>query len=630
MTLTIRRLALLTFPSLIFLALPALSATPAPEPIRLRVDMTDAPRRLLHVRQEIPVRPGKVRLFYPKWIPGDHAPTGPIASVAGITIPARGLPLEWRRDLVEMYAIYVTIPAAVRRIDVAFDFLMTPEQGAFGAEASSTDNLAVLQWSQTLLYPSGVPAADLTYLASVRLPAGWKYGTALPVARESGGWVEFKPADLVTLIDSPLNAGRWFRTIALAPEITPKHYIHLAGDSRESVDIPDADRSHLDRLVREAHALFGAHHYRDYHFLYTLSDQIPFFGLEHHESSDNRAPERSLIDKDARLRVADLLAHEFAHSWNGKHRRPADLTTPDFEAPMKDDLLWVYEGLTQYLGWLLATRSGFLTPEESRSYLAEVAADEDNQPGRAWRPLVDTAVSAQFLYGSGLGWTGWRRNVEYYNESLLFWLEADAIIRAESHGQRSLDNFCRRFHGGMTTGPEVKTYTFEDVVATMNEVQPYDWKTFFTDRVERVRAHAPLAGITRGGWKLAFADSATAYAKSLAAARKRLDLRYSLGVYLSDKGEVLDVWPQSPAGRAGLAPGMKLIAINGKEWSDDVQHDAIRTASRSRSPIEFLAKNGDFYSTHRVEYTGGERYPRLDRAPGPDLLDEDLAPLASK
>ncbi len=610
----------------------ALAAAPrsfAADPIRLRVDLTDAPRRIIHARLQIPVHPGDVTLFYPKWIPGEHGPTGPVQDVAGLTVSAGGRELPWKRDTVEMYAIHVTAPPGARNLDVSLDFLLSGSVEGYTFGASSTDNLDVLNWNQVLFYPTGVPLEELTYQAAMKLPSGWGYGTALPVARESGSWIEFRPEPLVTLIDSPVNAGRYFRTVALAPEISPRHLLHLAGDSREAVDIPPGDAEHYSRLVREALKLFGAHHYREYHFLYTLSDHVPFFGLEHHESSDNRGPERSLIDADQKLRMADLLSHEFAHSWNGKYRRPRDLATPNYEAPMQTDLLWVYEGLTQYLGWVLAARSGLLNPEEARDCLAETAAELDNEPGRSWRPLLDTAVSAQFLYLAGRSWTGWRRGVDFYDESLLFWLEADAIIRAGSKGQRSLDDFCRRFHGGRSGPPEVKPYTFEDVVAAMNEVQPYDWRTFFTERVEKLSARAPLGGITRGGWKVVYADSASAYQKSLEKARKRLDLRYSLGLYLDDQGEVLDALPKTPAFRAGISPGMKLIAVNGKQWTEDVLREAIRSAARSKAPIEILARNGEFYATHKVAYTGGERYPRLVRVEGsPDLLSQDLAPLA--
>jgi len=596
-------------------------------PIQLRVDMSEATRRIVHAKLAIPLTTDPVTLLYPKWIPGEHGPTGPIANLAGLRVLANGKEVPWKRDEVEMYAIHVLAPQGTKKLDVALDFLISGDEEGYTFAASSTSRLAVLNWNQVLLYPAGIPLEDLVYEASLTLPPGWKYGTALPVAHESAGKIEFRPAPLATLIDSPVNAGEFFRTITLAPEIHPRHVIHLVGDSREAIDMTREEEEHCSNLVREALALFGAHHYREYHFLFTLSDHVPFFGLEHHESSDNRVKERSLIDDDLRVRSADLLSHEFAHSWNGKYRRPADLTTPSYEIPMRTDLLWVYEGLTQYLGWMLAARSGLLTPEQARDYLAEIAADLDNEPGRTWRPLLDTAVSAQFLYGAERPWSAWRRGVDFYDESLLLWLEADGIIRAGTHGERSLDDFCRLFHGGKSGPPEVKTYRFEDVVAAMNAVYPYDWADFFTERVNRVQPRAPLAGITHGGWKLSYVDSASAYHKSLEHARKRVDLRYSIGLYLTDEGEVLDVLHGTPAARGGLSPGMKVIAVNGKQFTPDVIREAIRAAARSRNPIEVLTKNGEFYGTYRVSYAGGERYPKLVRVAGAsDLLDRDLAP----
>src|SRR5436309_4069138 len=344
----------------LFLALagggkPALAA----DPITLFADLTEAPRRIIHARLRIPGSPGSVALIYPKWIPGEHGPTGPIANLAGpLTITSNGKTVPWRRDDVEMYAIHVSVPGGAKSLELSLDFLLSGEEEGFTFGASSTPNLAVLNWNQVLLYPTGVPLERLIYSASLRLPAGWKYGTALPVARESGGIVEFKPAPIVTLIDSPVIAGRYFRTIALAPEITPRHLIHVAADSPEAIEMPREVEEHYSQLVREAGATFVSRHYREYHCLYTLSDHVSFFGLEHHESSDDRVKERTLIDEDQRLRSADLLPHEFVHSWNGKYRRPADLATPNYEVPMKTDLLWVYEGLTEYLGWLLEHERG--------------------------------------------------------------------------------------------------------------------------------------------------------------------------------------------------------------------------------------------------------------------------------
>ncbi len=614
---------------LVFLLAPRPSAA---EPVRLRVDLSEAGRRIVHATLSIPVSSGEVTLLYPKWIPGEHGPTGPIVNLAGLRVSTNGKPVPWKRDEVEMYAFHVRAPEGARTLDVSLDFLFSGDEVGFTSGASATAKLAVLNWNQVLLYPAGIPLEDLTYEATLQIPAGWKYGTALPVASESGSRIEFRPVSLVTLIDSPVSTGEFFRTVTLAPEVSPRHVIHLVADSREAVEMSPELQEHYSNLVREALALFGAHHYREYHFLYTLSDHVPSFGLEHHESSDDRVKERTLLDEDQRLRSADLLSHEFVHSWNGKYRRPADLTTPSYEVPMRTDLLWVYEGLTQYLGWVLAARSGLVTPDQARDQLADVAAELDNEPGRTWRPLLDTAISAQFLYGSETPWSSWRRGVDFYDESLLLWLEADGIIRSGTHGDRSLDDFCRLFHGGQSTGPAVKPYTFDDVVAAMNTTYPHDWRAFFTERVFRVQPHAPLGGITHGGWKLSYVDSLPAYRKSMEHARKRVDLHYSLGLYLSDEspneGAILDLPPGTPGAKAGLSPGMKVIAVNAKHYSPEVIREAIRAAAKTRKPIEILAKNGEYYATYRVAYTGGERYPKLIRAAGgSDLVGQDLAPL---
>jgi len=609
------------------LAVLAPAAWPA-EPIHVRVDLTDAPRRIVHARLEIPASPGPVTLYYPKWIPGEHAPTGPIVNLVGLVVESNGKPVPWRRDEVEMYTFHVTAPPGTKTLDVSLDYLLSGDEAGAATSPAATAYIAILNWNQALLYPAGAPYDQIEYTASLRLPSGWKAGTALPVAHASGATIDFRPATLERLVDSPVIAGLYFREIPLAPEIVPHHMIDLAADSREALEAPPELIAHWSNLVREGDALFGAHHYREYHFLYSLSDHLHFHGLEHHESSDNGYKERALVDEDQRLRTADLLPHEFAHSWNGKHRRPQDLTTSDYQKPMKTDLLWVYEGLTQYLGWVLAARSGLLTPQQAHDYLATTAAELDNEPGRTWRPLIDTAVAAQVLYGSDRGGSSWRRGVDYYDESLLFWLEADSIIRRESHGARSLDDFCRRFHGGEGGAPVVKTYTFEDVVRTMNDVQPYDWRAFFESRVMQIRTRPPLAGIEGEGFRLAYADSQSALDHAFDHERKRVDFRYSLGLIISNEGEIQDVIPKSPAAKAGLGPGMTLLAVDSHQWAPDVMHDALRSAIKSRKPIRFLAKSGEIYDTYAVDYHGGDRYPKLVRAAGPDLLDVLLAPKA--
>lgn len=599
-----------------------------PAPIRLSVDATEAPRRIFHARLIIPASPGPLTLLYPKWIPGEHGPTGPIADLAGLKFSAAGRPVPWHRDDVDMYAFHVDVPAGADVVEAELDFLSPPVTEGFSSGASATAQLAVLNWNQLLLYPAGVPAAELSYAATVRLPAGWDHGTALPVATQSGGTVEFEPVSLTRLVDSPLLAGVHFRRIPLSPGRTPGHHINIAADSEAALEITPDYLASVKRLVTEAGALFGTRHYQHYDFLLTLSDHVARFGLEHHESSDNRSYERALVDEDKRRLVSGLLPHEFVHSWCGKHRRPAGLATPDFQQPMKGELLWVYEGLTTYLGDVLTGRSGFWSPELCRENLALDAAAMEHRVGRSWRPLADTAIAAQRLYEARRDWANWRRGTDFYPESALIWLEADVLIRKRTKGSRSLDDFCRRFFGGEGGAPTVIPYTFDDVVKTMNEVAPHDWRAFFRTRLDATGPSAPLGGIVEAGWRLVYTDVIPDLLKSTEEVRKIVDLSSSLGVVLNEDGTIDDVVPGLPAAMAGLAPGMKLIAVNGRKWSKEVVRSAIKAAKTATEPLDLLVENGEFFKSYPVDYHGGERYPHLERdSARPDLLTGILGSL---
>jgi predicted metalloprotease with PDZ domain len=382
-------------------------------------------------------------------------------------------------------------------------------------------------------------------------------------------------------------------------------------------------------LVKEANALFGAHHYRSYRFLLTLSDVGGSEGLEHHESSEDGVGEKALSDPGQLIDLGDLLGHEYTHSWNGKYRRPADLTTPDFEPPMQGDLLWVYEGLTEYLGKVWPARSGLWTPENFRESIAAVAAEMDHQSGRNWRPLVDTATAVQFTYSSPRAWMNYRRRVDYYFEGLLLWLEADVIIRRQSQGKLSLDDFCQRFHGGPNTGPVVRTYTFDDIVRALNDVTPYDWRGFLDERVNRINQRAPLGGITNGGWKLVYTGTPNEEVKFNEEQRKFMNLSYSIGLIVSNDGAVLDVNPELPAAKAGLAPGMKIVGVNGRVWSSDAIREAIGATRSDAAPIDLRVENGSFQENYKVTYRGGERYPHLERdVAKSDVLGEIIKPRA--
>ncbi|OLE54898.1 MAG: hypothetical protein AUG51_06060 [Acidobacteria bacterium 13_1_20CM_3_53_8] len=606
--------------------------TTSAAPITVAVDATAAPRGLFHAHLVIPVTRGALTLYYPKWIPGEHGPTGPIMQLAGLKFSVSGRTIPWQRDAVDMYALHCMIPAGVRSLDVSLDYLspVTAFAGnGYGFTPNATQHLAAVLWNQLLLYPQGHGSDALTYQASVRLPRGWMYGTALPVARESAEEIDFEPVKLTTLIDSPLIAGENFRGILLYGDPNSTVHLDIVADNAADLAISEELVDRYKKLVVEANALFGAHHYRHYHFLLSLSNAMVINGLEHHESSDNRAPETMLTNSAAFLRFSTLLPHEFTHSWNGKYRRPAGLATPDYQQPMRGELLWVYEGLTQYLGnALLTSRSRLRSFEDSLDYIAYVAANLDTHRGREWRPLADTATGAQILYGAPDDWSSWRRGAEYYDEGLLIWLEADTIIRQQSNGSRSLDDFCRAFHGGQSGAPKVLPYTFDDVVAALNRAAPYDWRGFFTSRINNVNPHPPLGGIERSGWKLVYTDVPNAYVRVRELTTKTLNLSFSIGLWLKEDGTVTDIVHGSIADQIEMAPGVKVVSVNGQAWSPEAMRNAVRATKNSSAPLQLVVETGGQQVAFRLNYHDGERYPHLVRdETRTDLLAQILKPL---
>jgi len=579
----------------------------------LSVDATDAARNMIHSKLAIPVRPGLLTLFYPKWIPGEHSPTGPINDLVGLKLSAGGKPIAWRRDDIEMFAFHCDIPQGVNVLDVTFDDLSQPE-------STASAKLARIKWNRLLVYVQGMSSDAISVKASLKLPAGWHFASALPITSERNGELQFKEVSLTQLVDSPAIIGANFRKFLLS-STGPMHEMDTMADMTAALDLKPETLTGLKSMVQEAYALFGARHYRNYQFLVTLSDHGGSEGLEHHESSEDGVGEKAFSEELELLDFAELMGHEYAHSWNGKYRRPAGLATPDFDQPMKGELLWVYEGLTQYLGKVLPARSGLWSAEDFREAMAAVAAEMENQTGRQWRPLVDTAIDVQWSYPSPRAWMNYRRRVDYYDEGSLIWLDADVLIRTRSNGKLSLDDFCKRFHGGQDTAPLVKPYTFDDVVNTLNEVTPYDWRTFLNTRVNEVAPHAPLAGITNGGWKLVYTDKPNTEVRIADHLRKSVDLSYSVGMLLKEDGSVMDVNPDLAAFKAGIAPGMKIISVNGRTWSIDVVHEAIGSSRTSTRPIEFVVENGSFQETYKVNYHGGERYPHLEHDnTKPDVL----------
>jgi predicted metalloprotease with PDZ domain len=594
------------------------------------VNLTDAPRNIYHARLQIPVHAGNVALVFPKWIPGNHRPSGPIGGLTGIRMEAAGHSVPWQRDAVEMYEFHVTVPAGVAVLEVSLDALTTLESAGGNGPAASS-NILDLNWNAVVLYPKGVRSDDATFEPSITLPPGWKFGTALPVARASGDEVQFSPVSLTTLVDSPLIAGVHYRKLELTrPGETPLHAMDLIADSDADLAMKPEDVAAYEKLVAETGALFGARHYHQYHFLLTLSDQVGGHGLEHHESNDSVAAERTLLDPDLHMLYASLVPHEFAHSWNGKYRRPAGLATPNYQEPMIGDLLWVYEGLTDYLGDVLAERSGLLSDEQYRESLAATAAMLDHRTGRTWRPLEDTGISVQTLRTiTSPEWTNWRRSLDYYPEGELIWLEVDSIIRQQTHGQKSLNEFCRSFEGGESGAPKVVPYTFDDLVRTLNEIAPYDWASLLKERVNATSTHAPLGGIERGGWKLVYDDKPNLFTHAAEKNFKFSDFSYSLGFSLSEDGKFSDVIVASPAYQAALGPGMKLLAVNGRKWSPDILRAALKSAQKSDAPIELLVENAQYVRTYSIGYHDGEKNPHLERvADGPNILGDILKPMS--
>jgi predicted metalloprotease with PDZ domain len=599
-----------------------LSWSATPPTVTLFVDASSAPRKIFHAKLKIPATAGNLTLYYPKWIPGEHAPDGPVIDLTGLKFFAGGKPLKWHRDLLDGFTIHVEVPAGANEVNAELDFVSPATfEGGFSAGSSATDKMAVISWNQVLLYPKGWKSDDITYVATLKLPAGWKWGTPLPVANESADQITFQPAPLTTLVDSPVITGEFLKVVKLADD--PLVEMDIAADSAAALDAPQSVWDHYKNLVEQANKLFGAHHYRDYHFLLSLSDHVAHFGLEHHESDDSRVDERGLVDETARKLDASLLPHEYVHSWNGKYRRPADLATPDYQQPMQDDLLWVYEGLTNYLGTVLTARSGLLTDEQARDDLAMTTAALDHTPGRSWRNLQDTADDAPELYFAPQAWESWRRGVDFYDEGTLDWLWADVIIRQQSQGKKSIDDFCQLFHGAPSTGPMVKTYTFDDVVNALNQIVPYDWRGFWTERLTNHGPGAPLGGIEGSGWKLVYDDNQSDMLRGAEGNYHATGATDSIGLELREDGVITDTVEGMPAALAGIGPGMKLIAVNGRHYTPDVLRDALKAGTNSSAPLELLVENTDYYKTYKLDYHGGERYPHLVRdGSKPDLLSE--------
>jgi len=581
-----------------------------PGTIRLSVDATDLAHHIFRAHETIPVaKAGPLTLLYPQWIPGAHSPIGQIDKFSGVVIRANGKRLEWTRDPVEVCAFHVDVPEGVAALDIdmQFDSPVTSPEG----RVMMTPDMLSLQWWTQLLYPAGYFSRDIAFSTSVKLPAGWQFGTALETASASGDTTTFKDVMLDTLVDSPMIAGRNFERVDLDPHGPAPVHLDVIADLPEQLVIPPAALAAHRALVAQTYKLFGSHHYNHYDFLFSLSDKMGGNGLEHHQSSEDGTRPRYFLDWDSGGPGRDLLSHEYTHSWDGKFRRPADLWTPNFNVPMRDSLLWVYEGQTQYWGYVLAARSGLMSHQQALDAIAIVAATYDHHVGRAWKNLEDTTNDPIVAQRRPIPWRNWQRSEDYYSEGQLVWFDADTLIRNLSGGKKSLDDFAKHFFGIDNGSYVTVTYSFDDVVKAMNDVQPYDWAKFLHDRLDGHANGAPLDGLTRGGYRLVYTDKPSLFEKGLEKQRKNSDFSFSLGITVGEDGVLSDVFYDSPAFAAGLTEGDKIVAVNGDAYDNMGLMDAIQWAGQEKKPIALLIEDNKQFRTVEIPYFDGPRYPHL-------------------
>jgi predicted metalloprotease with PDZ domain len=598
---------------------------PYPGVIKLSVDATDLSHAIFAVHETVPVSgAGPLTLLYPEWLPGHHSPSGTIDKLAGLVITAGGKRLEWRRDPANVFAFHVDAPAGVSAVDVDFQFL-SPVSTREGRVMMTREMLNV-EWNSVALYPAGYFSRDIQVDPSVKLPDGFKLATALETASVAGAVTTFKTTPFNTLVDSPVIAGKNFKRFDLDPGGPARVTLDVIADRPEQLDAKPEQIAAHKALVQQAYKVFGSHHYDHYDFLLSLSDKMGGNGLEHHQSSEDGTIPKYFTDWDKTPAGRDLLAHEYTHSWDGKFRRGADLWTPNFNVPMRDSLLWVYEGQTQYWGYVLASRSGLMSKQETLDAIAATAAAYDHRVGRSWRAMIDTTNDPIIAERRPLSWLSWQRSEDYYSEGQLIWLDADTLIREKTGGQKSLDDFASAFFGVENGSYVTKTYTFEEVVKTLNGVLPYDWTSFLTQRLEGHGPGAPLDGLARGGYTLTYDDKQSPYLKSVEERRKSTDLMFSIGFSVGKEAALTDVQWDGPAFKAGLTEGQTLIAVNGDAYTSDGLKDAIKAAKGGTAPIALLVKNKDEFSTVLVDYHGGLLYPHLERvAAVPARLDDILA-----
>jgi predicted metalloprotease with PDZ domain len=604
--------------------IPAPADTPYPGTISLSVDITNITDRVLNVHETVPVKGREITLLYPEWLPGTHSPSNPVEKLAGLVVTANGKRVDWVRDRVNMYAVHVSVPPGVTTLEISFQCLapLDPKHGRISS------NFADVTWNSVLLYPAAYFSRRILFDPAIRLPEGWKFATALELGSQDGNLIHFKPTTLNTLVDSPLYAGVNYKRVDLSTGADNPVFLDLFADKPADLEITPQELQYHKNLVIEAQKLFNSHHYDHYDFLFSLSDTVGGEGLEHHQSSEDGTRANYFTDWAAGVGGRALLAHEYAHSWNGKFRRPADLWTPNFNVPMQNDLLWVYEGLTDYYGNVLAARSGMRTAEQARDVIAQIAAYFDISLGRTWRPLLDT-TNQPIISSHGADretWPSWQRSYDYYPESDLIWLDADTKLRELSNGSKSLDDFARLFFSIDNGSYITRTYTFDDLVAALNKVQPFDWAGFLRARVYDLATQTPKDGITRGGYGLVYNDDQPEWLKHQDSSRGT-SFATSLGFSVDKDNGLENVWWDSLAFKAGITPDMHPEAVNDQKFTVAGLREAILAAEKSKQPIKLLLKRGDDFVTVTLDYYGGLRYPHLERVEGtPALLDAILAP----
>lgn len=594
-----------------------------PGTIQLTVDASDVTRAIFKVHERVPVSgAGDLVMLYPKWLPGTHSPSGQINKIAGFRVTANGTELKWVRDDLDVYAFHIAVPQGVTAIDVDFQYL-SPTAGNQGRIVATPD-LASIEWIANSMYPAGYYVRDIPVQASVIVPTGWKVATALRPSGQTGNRIDYPVTSYEILMDSPLIAGAHYRAFPLSPDVTLDV---IADNDQELAATPEQIDAHK-RLVQQAVKAFGSQHYDHYDFLLTISDYLGGEGLEHHRSSEDGTGRGYFTDWNNALRDRNLLPHEFTHSWNGKFRRAANLWTPDYRTPMQDTMLWVYEGQTQFWGYVLGARSGMLSKQDTLDAIASTAATYSlGTPGRTWRPLIDTTNDPIIAQRAAQPWRSWMRSEDYYSEGQLMWIDVDRIIRQQSGGKRSIDDFAKAFFGVRDRDWGELTYTLDDIIATLNAVQPYDWRGYLRRKVYDIAPEAPLDGINQGGYKLIYTDQPTNWIKSAEKKGKNNDLTYSGGFVVGNDGKIMSVLWDSPAFNAGLTVGSELLAVNGRKFDGDAIKQAIKDAANGGAAPQLLIHDGDVYRTVALDWHGGLRYPRLEKVgKRPGTLDALLAP----